>query len=312
MSADDNYPCAQCAKPRTKAEGGTVFTVCDDCWPTGTPSIDSIAEPRPDDLKRCRECGVERFVSRVGIDRDAWNCAMWNLGEQKLRADRAEAEPTRLLSLVSQLTGERDEAVAEVERLRKVEKFLRYYECCDDAVSKMTEAVLKVVEDTPLEGDVENLVMNLDQFRKQRDEARSQVAELTASLARVTAERDDHKRELAEILDALLVGPLEAGTMQDTIVALRKGLDAALREADRLRHGTTIEGDFVCPNELDAANLRRVHDVARRVVSRGIHRRQCHREVMMRNVELLPNDIEILGKLAEAVSQSATDGEGKS
>lgn len=26
------YPCATCGTLRTTAEGGTVFTVCDDCW----------------------------------------------------------------------------------------------------------------------------------------------------------------------------------------------------------------------------------------------------------------------------------------
>lgn len=26
------YPCAKCGTMRSKAEGGTVFTVCDDCW----------------------------------------------------------------------------------------------------------------------------------------------------------------------------------------------------------------------------------------------------------------------------------------
>jgi hypothetical protein len=26
------YPCDDCGKLRTKAEGGTVFTVCDECW----------------------------------------------------------------------------------------------------------------------------------------------------------------------------------------------------------------------------------------------------------------------------------------
>jgi len=33
-SADDEkiYPCADCGMPRSKNEGGTVFTVCDDCW----------------------------------------------------------------------------------------------------------------------------------------------------------------------------------------------------------------------------------------------------------------------------------------
>lgn len=30
--AVDNYPCADCGAPRTKAQGGTVFTACDACW----------------------------------------------------------------------------------------------------------------------------------------------------------------------------------------------------------------------------------------------------------------------------------------
>jgi hypothetical protein len=30
--AEPTYPCEDCGKPRTKAEGGTTFTVCDECW----------------------------------------------------------------------------------------------------------------------------------------------------------------------------------------------------------------------------------------------------------------------------------------
>lgn len=33
----ENYPCADCGKPRTKAEGGTTFTVCDECWDKAFP-----------------------------------------------------------------------------------------------------------------------------------------------------------------------------------------------------------------------------------------------------------------------------------
>ena len=29
---EEMYPCADCGKLRTKAEGGTIFTVCDECW----------------------------------------------------------------------------------------------------------------------------------------------------------------------------------------------------------------------------------------------------------------------------------------
>jgi len=48
------------------------------------------------------------------------------------------------------------------------------------------------------------------------------------------AERDAAQKELNELLDALVMGPLEAGTMQDTIIALRKGIDEALARVKEL------------------------------------------------------------------------------
>lgn len=30
------YPCKKCGAWRTEAEGGTIFTVCNDCWIAGT------------------------------------------------------------------------------------------------------------------------------------------------------------------------------------------------------------------------------------------------------------------------------------
>ena len=32
MAKEETYPCADCGLLRTKEEGGTVFTVCDECW----------------------------------------------------------------------------------------------------------------------------------------------------------------------------------------------------------------------------------------------------------------------------------------
>ena len=37
---------------------------------------------------------------------------------------------------------------------------------------------------------------------------------------------------------------------------LRTERDAAIREADRLRHGMCVEGDFVCPRALECDDLR--------------------------------------------------------
>lgn len=36
------YPCHKCGKLRTKEEGGTTFTICDECWDKAHPkSIDT-------------------------------------------------------------------------------------------------------------------------------------------------------------------------------------------------------------------------------------------------------------------------------
>lgn len=32
LASADLYPCMECGDLRTKAEGGTTFTVCDKCW----------------------------------------------------------------------------------------------------------------------------------------------------------------------------------------------------------------------------------------------------------------------------------------
>lgn len=32
VEAEKTYPCKDCGLPRTEAEGGTIFSVCDVCW----------------------------------------------------------------------------------------------------------------------------------------------------------------------------------------------------------------------------------------------------------------------------------------
>lgn len=54
----------------------------------------------------------------------------------------------------------------------------------------------------------------------------------------------------------------ENASLRTRLAQVEAERDAALREADRWRHGATVEGDFVCPNQLqlDAA-LARVREV---------------------------------------------------
>ena len=42
VTDDQLYPCNDCGTLRTKAEGGTVFTVCDDCWDKHHPPRETI------------------------------------------------------------------------------------------------------------------------------------------------------------------------------------------------------------------------------------------------------------------------------
>lgn len=42
--SEPTYPCEKCGKPRTRAEGGTTFTVCDACWAETSEPIKPATE----------------------------------------------------------------------------------------------------------------------------------------------------------------------------------------------------------------------------------------------------------------------------
>ena len=50
-SVEPSYPCDRCGKPRTAAQGGKTFTVCDECW-------GKRVEPPPAEAEaKCETCG---------------------------------------------------------------------------------------------------------------------------------------------------------------------------------------------------------------------------------------------------------------
>jgi regulator of replication initiation timing len=140
---------------------------------------------------------------------------------------------------LDQLRADRDRLAAEVERLKKTEKFLRYYECSDVAIAAMTDKLLAAVEDTTFEGDVENLVMNLEQLRKQREEARHErdSALSSAEALRVECERMRAVCEAAKALyeadqvDAMSDGGLvpQCRETHDKLSALYAAVDATAK-----------------------------------------------------------------------------------
>lgn len=56
--------------------------------------------------------------------------------------------------------------------------------------------------------------------------------------------------------DSIQIGRAEFDRMQLLMESMFKALKSAERELERWRHGTTIEGDDVCPHELEAHNMR--------------------------------------------------------
>lgn len=55
---EPTYPCAKCGALRTKAEGGTTFTVCDKCWDESHPvgGANTPPQPAPPTPAWCNHC----------------------------------------------------------------------------------------------------------------------------------------------------------------------------------------------------------------------------------------------------------------
>ena len=60
------YPCNDCGKMRTKAEGGTTFTVCDECWDKNFGP--SLTQPPSSELLSAAQAVVERWDSPAWKD----------------------------------------------------------------------------------------------------------------------------------------------------------------------------------------------------------------------------------------------------
>jgi len=91
---DDGYvtletsPCEKCGKPRTKAEGGTTFTVCDECW-----ALTNVCDQPQSELADMRA-----QIEALKAERDAWrNAAQHN---ESARNEYLKGEAARLEGLI--------------------------------------------------------------------------------------------------------------------------------------------------------------------------------------------------------------------
>lgn len=77
------------------------------------------------------------------------------------------------------------------------------------------------------------------------------------------AKLDEGEQQHQELVDAVIMGPLEAGTAKDTIIALRAGLDAALAERDALRARVAELQRDTISGAARLEKLERLYDVAK-------------------------------------------------
>ena len=94
---------------------------------------------------------------------------------------------------------------------------------------------------------------------KMLEDARAELAAAQAERDEARADRDAARREREQLRSLLAQDhdSLSAYLAMQTAQRLTAERDALQREADRLRHGVPIEGDFVCPDSLALVEARR-------------------------------------------------------
>jgi len=122
------YPCAECGVMRSKAEGGTTFTVCDACWDKLHPATppDATATPRTDfpaylaDTPKALQKFESMRTRRISDMTELWQYVAEQ--ERELTAAKAEIERERtegesLASQVSAMSKDNDQLRARVAEL---------------------------------------------------------------------------------------------------------------------------------------------------------------------------------------------------
>lgn len=88
-------------------------------------------------------------------------------------------------------------------------------------------------------------------------------------------------------------------------LAMSNGMATAKRQRNEMANQRDAALADLARLTRENEGMAKVVDVARRVVSRGIHQRYSRRDVMLGEGALLINDVEALAKLADAIAAAA-------
>jgi hypothetical protein len=176
-----------------------------------------------------------RMLTEAFDEVDASTAAITDLRAQLARAEQAGFDYLQRAELaeaqLAKVEAARDAAIREQDEAR-IE--LRHWRHNHDERKKERGAALTERDWRVVERD--RAIAERDAYKADCDRLRALVESFTSSMP------------LADVLQMRL----DMSADMDSIAGER---DAAIRELERWRHGVTIEGDFVCPNELAATNL---------------------------------------------------------
>jgi hypothetical protein len=151
----------------------------------------------------------------------------------------------------------------ELERLRGIEALaLRRWGEFSDVVTTVEGETIRMHVAGFIAQDLAAMFIDMADGIGAKNYVELTFSEPGASRARivVTVQRTDGKTPNEMRVEA----EKRAEEAEIMLAMLRKDAEEAVREAERLRHGVPIEGDFVCPNDLRAHDLEQDRDAWRR------------------------------------------------
>lgn len=118
--SEETYPCSDCGKLRTKAEGGTVFTVCDNCWDKHYPK-EAMTKTKDEMIEEMLEAEKRTMANDRELAGFSEGCRkMYDARQKELDTLRqvSQQEINRLRIVINRICGAvMDNDMAEIRKL---------------------------------------------------------------------------------------------------------------------------------------------------------------------------------------------------
>lgn len=125
-------------------------------------------------LLRRHQAAIENGNGHIQWQRwaaeDIRSCYIFPITDEQREAAKLRRAP---IDVLAQVQAERDQARAEVERLKRTERFLRYFQVPHDTILERANRLCDVLADTEHESLAEDVCMDVMQLHKQLAEAKA-------------------------------------------------------------------------------------------------------------------------------------------